>query len=342
MNVITLAALALALVACGDSGDADTGTSDTSVDDTAVDDTSAGDTAVDDTPADDTPVDDTADAPSTELTDIQISVGDFVFDGIAAGPQDGTPVLLLHGFPQTSHAFRGEVEALGEAGYRAVAPDQRGYSPGARPAGVEAYDLTLLGQDIIDIADALGFDTFHLVGHDWGAAVTWYVGSAFADRVLTITPISVPHLDAFAEALNDPDSDQADRSAYFGLFQLQDSEDVLLADDEAGLRLIYDGLDEADIQVYIDALGTKEALGAALNWYRANNLDTAPGLASITPPTLFIWGDADVAVGPDAAYATADFVDGPYTLEVVEGGTHWLPELSFDVVDAALQAHIAE
>jgi pimeloyl-ACP methyl ester carboxylesterase len=117
------------------------------------------------------------------LNRIQIPVGEDVFDASVAGPEDGEVVLLLHGFPQTSWSWRHQLQALGDAGYRAVAPDQRGYSPGARPEEVERYAIPALVGDVIAIADELGAHRFHLVGHDWGAAVAWQVAGRHPDRL---------------------------------------------------------------------------------------------------------------------------------------------------------------
>src|SRR4051812_2592536 len=97
------------------------------------------------------------------------------FLAYAHGPADGRPVLLLHGFPETSTCWRRVMESLAAAGYRAVAVDQRGYSPGARPTGVAAYEITELVDDVVGWLDALGLDRVDLVGHDWGAAVGWAV-----------------------------------------------------------------------------------------------------------------------------------------------------------------------
>src|SRR3954470_2514177 len=112
---------------------------------------------------------------------IEIPVGDFTFDALAAGPDGGELVLLLHGFPQTSRSWRHQIPALAEAGYRAIAPDQRGYSPRARPAEVEAYRVDHLVADVLAIADWMGGHRFHLVGHDWGAAVAWQVAGRYPD-----------------------------------------------------------------------------------------------------------------------------------------------------------------
>nr|MCH9683850.1 alpha/beta hydrolase [Deltaproteobacteria bacterium] len=132
-----------------------------------------------------------------EIQEIQIEVGPFVFDARAAGPADGELVLLLHGFPQSSYEWRGQLSALGEAGYHAVAPDQRGYSPGARPPELMDYAVGELVGDVVGIADALGANAFHVVGHDWGAGVAWATAAVFPDRVMTLTALSIPHIDAF-------------------------------------------------------------------------------------------------------------------------------------------------
>src|SRR4029450_12322024 len=127
------------------------------------------------------------------MDSIEIQVGPLTFDGLAAGPVAGTPVLLPHGSPQTSRAWVPQIEALAAAGYRAVAFDQRGYSPRARPPDVEAYGSPELITDVVGVADALGMDRFHLVGHDWGGAVAWQLGGRHADRLRTLTVGSTPH-----------------------------------------------------------------------------------------------------------------------------------------------------
>src|SRR5205807_9057314 len=132
---------------------------------------------------------------------LEIPVGKFAFDARAAGPADGELVLLLHGFPQSSWEWRSQLSALGDAGYRAVAPDQRGYSPRARPDGVERYEVEHLVADVLAIADWLGGHRFHLVGHDWGAAVAWAVGGTHPERLHTLSIVSVPHPKAFAVEL---------------------------------------------------------------------------------------------------------------------------------------------
>jgi pimeloyl-ACP methyl ester carboxylesterase len=128
-----------------------------------------------------------------QIETIEIPAGGMVFSALAAGPRDGEPVLLLHGFPQTSHAYREAMRTLALAGFRAVAPDQRGYSPGARPESVEAYRISKLIGDVVAIADTLNMPRFHLVGHDWGGAAAWGVAGRHSDRILSLTVLSTPH-----------------------------------------------------------------------------------------------------------------------------------------------------
>jgi len=274
---------------------------------------------------------------------IEIPVGPLTFDARAAGPEGGEPVLLLHGFPQTSLAWASQLTALGAAGHRAVAFDQRGYSPRARPAEVEAYGSSELTADVIGVADALGFDRFHLVGHDWGGAVAWQVGGRHQDRLHTLTVVSTPHPAAMGLALNGGiGGDQAQRSAYMEIFRAPDSQDQFLANDALGLKNLYaiSGMPEGKADPYLKALGTPEALGAALNWYRAADLTLTEGLGPITVPTMYVWSTADAALGREAAEATARFVEGPYRFEVLEGVSHWVSEQVPEHLNALLLDHL--
>jgi pimeloyl-ACP methyl ester carboxylesterase len=268
----------------------------------------------------------------------------FEFDARVAGPADGPVVILLHGFPETSLSWRHQLPVLADAGYRAVAPDQRGYSPRARPSEVDAYGSPELVADVLAFADHLGAERFHLVGHDWGAAVAWQVAGRHADRLRSLTILSVPHPSAFGEAVASPESDQAQRSSYVEMFRAEDTEHGMLANDAIGLRLIYlgSGMTEDEAAPYVDALGNAEALCAALNWYRAARLDHVAGLGPIVAPTLFVWSTEDPALGREGAEATGSHVEGPYRFEVLEGVSHWIAEQAADEFNALLLAHLAQ
>jgi pimeloyl-ACP methyl ester carboxylesterase len=278
-----------------------------------------------------------------DLERVEIPVGQFVFDARAAGPHEGELVLLLHGFPQTSWEWRSQLEALANAGYRAVAPDQRGYSSGARPEGVEHYRGDHLVADVLAMADWLAAHRFHLVGHDWGAAVAWQVAGRYPDRLRTLTIVSVPHPASFTKALADEKSDQRQRSSYIELFRQEGkAEEVLLEDGGGRLRqmLVGSGV-PGDVDEYVDKMKEPGALTAALNWYRAMDLGLVEGLGPIVTPTLFVWSTNDMALGREAAEDTANHVKGPYRFEVLEGVSHWIPEAAADDLNRLLLEHLS-
>ena len=255
---------------------------------------------------------------------IVIDANGYRFDAIAAGPADGDVVLCLHGFPQFADAWTPVLETLGAAGFRAVAFDQRGYSPGARPASIAAYAMPHLVADVIAVADKLGATRFHLIGHDWGGAVAWAVAGAHADRLKTLTVLSTPHSEALTAAIRS-DPDQQTRSGYMLMFRAPEgvAETYLLGDGAANLRAVYKGkVAPGQIDSIVERLGDGGALTPALGWYRA--MADNPRVGQIIVPTLFVWGDEDQALGRTAALATARHVEGPYRFEIVEGGSHWL------------------
>lgn len=269
------------------------------------------------------------------ISPLRITVGDLVFDGRAAGPDDGALVLLLHGFPQTSWAWRNQLVALADAGYRAVAPDQRGYSPGARPLDVAAYHPERLVEDVIGIADALGHERFHLVGHDFGGSAAWHTASRHPERLHTLTVLSTPHPRAMARSILGG-GEQREKSSYMLFFRSPEAESVLLADGAAGLRELYAGSGLTDHDEYVRALTEPGALTGALNWYRALDRGAIERMGPVTTPTLFVWSTEDPAIGRAAAVATADLVNGPYRFEMLERISHWIPEEAADAVNRLL------
>jgi pimeloyl-ACP methyl ester carboxylesterase len=285
-----------------------------------------------------------ADPPDPSETPItQIAVGEHVFDVRTAGPSDGEAVILLHGWPQTSYEWRHQLDALGDAGYRAVAPDQRGYSPGARPIEVEAYSTELLRADVLALADALGATRFHLVGHDWGAIVAWGVAALAPERVITLNAVSVPHPDAFAAQLADPSSCQYAASYYFDFFVTSTATDYFVANGAEQLRAVYEGLSASDIDVYVAALGTPAAMDATLNWYRANVADrnfSFPLLGPVETPTLYVWGDQDTALCREGGALSEALVDAAYRFEVMTEVNHWVPDNAGDALASLLLEHL--
>ncbi len=222
--------------------------------------------------------------PDSSTVPEQVTVGDLTFDVGVTGPRDGRVVLLLHGFPQTSWSWRHVVPGLASAGRRVLALDQRGYSPGASPDAVADYTGEHLVADVVGVLDALGLDAVDLVGHDWGAAVAWQVAGLHPERVTTLTALSVPHPGAFREALA-ADADQRARSAYMRDFARPGYEDVLLADDAAGLRSLFGAGSGVDVEHVLARIGTPTRLRRARTGTpRSPPTGSGPSLPRRCPP----------------------------------------------------------
>ncbi len=273
---------------------------------------------------------------------LQLTASGLTFDAVATGPTDGPLVVLLHGFPQTSWSWRGVWPGLAEAGYRVVAVDQRGYSPGARPPDVAAYAMPHLVGDVVGVLDALDAERAHLVGHDWGAAVAWQVAARHPARLRSLTAVSVPHPRAFVAALR-TDPDQRERSTYMRLFATEGkAEEVLLREDDSGLRTFFGGAEaSADVDTYLNLMHQPGVLTACLNWYRAQDVGDIETMPPVTVPTLYVWSDGDRALGRVAALDTARHVGGPYRFETFPGVSHWVPEEAAAALTAALLEHLA-
>ncbi|MGB6932874.1 MAG: alpha/beta hydrolase [Acidobacteriaceae bacterium] len=262
------------------------------------------------------------------------------FNVLSAGPDDGEPVLLLHGFPQFADIWSDLMLSLAAAGYRTFASDQRGYSTGARPSQVESYKVAHLASDVLALADSLGISAFHLCGHDWGGFLAWKLAAEHPDRVRTLSVLSTPHVDAFLEAVKQ-DPDQKARSQYIEFFKMPGHvpESFFLADDAKRLRDVYQGkVSEHQVSSNVRRLSEPGALTSVLNWYRALDLDMRVGKVRV--PTLYIWGNEDRSLGKTAAMATANHVNAPYQFEVLDGCGHWLLEEAPDKITALIQNHL--
>lgn len=280
---------------------------------------------------------------------IEIPANGLEFSAVVAGDRGDRPVLLLHGFPETSGSWHDEMSALASAGYRALAFDQRGYSRGARPAEVEEYRIDNAVADALGVADAQGMDRFDLVGHDWGAMVAWVLAAAHPERVRTLSAVSVPHPGSFGAALRSGEKDQAKRSSYIEVFRRPGgaAEKILLGDDGSGegLRRMFTttGMPEGSSQVdeFVAVLTEPGALTAALNWYRAMDGSFGRSVGAVSVPTLFVWGNEDVAIGRTAARGNAQWVTGEYRFEELEGVGHWVPETAAHRLNTLLLEHLA-
>ncbi len=273
---------------------------------------------------------------------VQLDARGLRFEALAAGPRSGELVLLLHGFPQSAECWRDALNGLSGAGYRVVAPNQRGYSPGARPEDVAEYRVSELVADVLAMADVLGHRRFHVAGHDWGGVVAWALAAGHQDRVASLTAVSTPHPAALAEALRG--GQQRARMAYIPVLRAPMIGETLFGAGGGVLAetaLAATGLERATARRDVRHLLEVGPTGA-LNWYRAIGRTTGQQLARVDVPTLFIWGDRDVAFGREAAELTEEHVGAAYHLVELDGASHWIPDQHWgDVADLVLE-HLAE
>lgn len=264
---------------------------------------------------------------------------------VAGNPAD-EPVILLHGWPETSHMWIGLMEKLSAEGYYCIAPDQRGFSPQARPEKVKGYAIEFLAGDVIGIADAFSIKSFQLVGHDWGSAIGWAVVAFYPDRIKSWTAMSVPHLKAFSDAVRF-DKKQKKMSQYMSFFQWRGiPEWFLLKKDRLNLRKTWKKSSPEELQDYLDVIGNKPALKASLGYYRANYKLLKKGqnmedYLEVKTPTLMIWGKNDIAIGPVGVEGTAQYMKGAYEYVELDAG-HWLMQEAFEECYASIKNHLAK
>ena len=239
------------------------------------------------------------------------------------GPEEGQPVLLLHGFPDSGRLWDRQTSALAEAGYRVIVPDQRGYGRSDKPVDIDSYNFMFLAADVGAVLDALDVERAHIVGHDWGAALAWVVATLLPDRVDHLAVLSVGHPLAFAAA----GLQQREKSWYMLLFQFEGiAEQWLTADDWANFRAWGH---HPDADAVIKDLQSDGSLTSGLNWYRAN----VPPRILVEPPlqlppvqatTLGVWSSGDPALLEQQMTDSKDYVAGTWQYERIDGVGHWM------------------
>jgi pimeloyl-ACP methyl ester carboxylesterase len=274
---------------------------------------------------------------SPEGADMSTGEGRIVeVSGIALHVEDhgnGAPVLLLHGWPDSAYVWRNQIPFLTGQGFRAIAPDMRGFGRSSRPVEVSDYALTKSVSDVTGLLDALGLESAHLVGHDWGAAVAWSMAMSHPERVQRLVVVSVGHPSA-------PWSLRQNEMAWYQLFfQFEGiAEATISFDDWAWLRRFLRGA--GDQERYEQDLLRPGALTASLNWYRANLAPKMPGPAPVFPPvtvpTLGIWSTNDHYLDGERMEKSGAYVKAPWRYEVLEGASHWIPLDAPDRLNALL------
>ncbi len=247
----------------------------------------------------------------------------------------GRPVVLLHGFPDSGRMWGAQVDALAASGFQVIVPDLRGYGSSGKPAGVEVYSLVHLAGDVLAVLDHLGLERAHVVGHDWGAALTWVMGSLVPDRVDHLVALSVGHPVAFRDA----GFRQLELSWYIMFFQFEGVAERWLSDNSwANLR---QWTHHPDIDAVIDDLEANGSLTPALNWYRANVepsslVDPPLTLPPIQAATMGVWSSGDFALTEVQMTGSSDHVAGPWRYERLDGPGHWMQLEDPDAVNRLL------
>jgi len=269
-----------------------------------------------------------------------INLDNFTFNCRVSGVEnEGEAVILLHGFPETSRMWYQLIPILANDGFKVIAPDQRGYSQGARPSKISDYTIDKLSKDITDIADAFQLEKFHLIGHDWGSAVGWYTVSINADRIISWTALSVPHLDAFFESIN-TDKEQQQKSQYMSFFKKPILPELYFKIfGYKYLKDIWRKSSTLEIEKYLEVFKQRGALKSSLNWYRANINNSNNMIGNIDTPTLILYGIKDMAIGEKSVDESAKYLKGEYNIEKLDVG-HWLIQESFESVSNSILKHL--
>ncbi|MEM8891998.1 MAG: alpha/beta hydrolase [Bacteroidota bacterium] len=274
----------------------------------------------------------------------RIPIGEFEFFARVAGLQnEGPGLILLHGFPESSIAWDALLEKASAEGYKVIAFDQRGYSPGARPEELEDYHIDKLTEDVLALADKLGFDKFHLAGHDWGSAVGWNLSMNHPERVYSWSALSIPHIGVFFDAvLNHPEQEK--RSSYIHRLRWPIlPEYMFLANDQKRVREGMAKIPSKCLEDYLEIQAENGAVTAMLNWYRALELDEVGVNNSfqkvVKVPTLYIWGTEDGVVAPEIIPEQEKWIEAPYQEVALETG-HSLMQFEEEAVVNLILEHL--
>ncbi len=262
---------------------------------------------------------------------------------VKAGPKDGTPLLLLHGFPEFWYSWRNQIDTLTQAGFRLWMPDQRGYNLTDKPQDVDAYNLDVLTDDILGLIDAMGQEKGNVVAHDWGGGALWWAVARHPERFNRVMLLNIPHHSVFKKALKDK-PEQRRKSMYMAFFQLPILPEVTTR--ALNWRFLEkwafgksDAFSKDDLALYKKAWGQPGAIKAMLNWYRAVRQSRTERMEDhrIHVPVRIVWGKDDFAFAPTLAQESVEMCDEG-ELILVEGASHWVQHEAADTVNANIIA----
>ncbi|MBI9044956.1 MAG: alpha/beta hydrolase [Anaerolineaceae bacterium] len=243
-----------------------------------------------------------------------------------AGPEDGEPVILLHGFPDAWFGWESQIRALGEAGFRVYAPDQRGYNLSDKPAGVSNYQIHHQVADIIGLADALGIERFHLGGHDFGAIVAWNLAMQHPKRLKKLVIANVPHPAVMRSFLKSNPS-QMLKSWYAFFFQIPWLPEAVVRANNWNFLIsaMPNYFSDQMRDRYRKAWRQPGAITGMINWYRASlrRMQISAHTPRIEVSTLILWGQQDPHIRYEMAALSLAYCDDG-RLETFEDASHWV------------------
>lgn len=258
---------------------------------------------------------------------------------VTDGPADGEPIIFLHGFPDFWYGWHHQIPYFAEKGFRVIVPDQRGYNLSDKPKDIMDYKISTLARDIVGLMDALGYEKVHLVGHDWGAAVAWWVATMFPERLMSLNILNVPYPSIMLTHFRKGNLSQLTKSWYIFFFQLPVLPETLIEAmgyDQFGAgiqRTANPGSFSADdLVLYRAAWSQPGAMRAMINWYRAlartmlgntTRTDTARPTPTISVPTQILWGEQDKFLGRELAEASIEIVTHG-ELVIFPKSSHWI------------------
>lgn len=270
-----------------------------------------------------------------------IEVNGVILHTVLAGPENGEPVILLHGFPEFWYGWNKQIKALAEAGLRVIVPDQRGYNLSGKPSGIESYSMDILARDVTELIKILGYKQVFLAGHDWGAIVSWWTAQNYPDRIKKLVIMNVPHPYVMKSAIS-KSKKQTLKSWYIFFFQLPFLPELAFKAGAGRLVLTRSSLKTTftseDLEKYKEAWSQPGAVTAMINWYRAmRRIKVNPVITSpeITMPALVIWGKRDIAIRYELAQKSVDLCRQG-RLVTFEDATHWVQHDKSDEVNRLL------
>ncbi len=288
----------------------------------------------------------------TIYKDASIEIQNIRLHYLIAG--QGPLVILLHGFPQCSYAWRYQIQELSKH-FTVVVPDLRGYGESDKPSGIQAYDIETLSKDILGLMQALGYQKAHLVGHDWGGAIAWHLAIHYPQNVDRLVVINCPHPVKFSKALRS-DYRQIKKSWYVFFFQIPFVPEILfklfsknlIKKTLRGTSLKPNAFSDQDLEIYRRQLLQPGAFRAALNYYRAAfrkmlcRTRTESKHAKIQAPTLLLWGEADQALGKNLTLDMERFFQNDFKIQYIPDCSHWVMEEAPDTVNTSILKHLCE